>query len=380
MGFLLVFFLGWLFLYADRTALYPLLTIIGKEFSLSGVQIGSITSSFFVTYALMQVPGGVLADRWGYRKTLGATYALAGLALAGIAVGGVTYGLLLAFVGLHGLGAGCFFPSSFGYMLTRSAPNRRAFNGAVVFTGLFVGLGFGLLMAGPLYAWLDSWRLPFFLLAGPTLALAAYYGLRMKEIPRKRSATKLSAVFFDWSVIAVMLANFCSLYGFWLAVSWGPAFLQSERNLSVTHSGVFTALYAAAAIPASLLAGRISDRIGRKRLCVILFPLAAAAVLVMSFAHSRLWLALSLLAFGALGKPAVEPIMLAWLGDRVARVKPEAMGSTMGVVNFIGQVSGVIAPVLTGWIRDVSGSLAGGFYVGGAIVFAGFLLCLSARE
>ena len=63
MGFLLVFFLGWLFLYADRTALYPLLTVIGKEFSLSGVQIGSITSSFFVTYALMQVPGGVLADR-----------------------------------------------------------------------------------------------------------------------------------------------------------------------------------------------------------------------------------------------------------------------------------------------------------------------------
>ena len=362
MGFLLVFFLGWLFLYADRTALYPLLTVIGKEFSLSGVQIGSITSSFFVTYALMQVPGGVLADRWGYRKTLGATYALAGLALVGIAVGGVTYGLLLAFVGLHGLGAGCFFPSSFGYMLTRSAPDRRAFNGAVVFT------------------WLESWRLPFVLLAGPTLALAAYYGFRMKEIPRKRSATKLSAVFFDWSVIAVMLANFCSLYGFWLAVSWGPAFLQSERNLSVTHSGVFTALYAAAAIPASLLAGRISDRLGHKRLCVLLFPLATAAVLVMSFAHSRLWLALSLMAFGALGKPAVEPIMLAWLGDRVARVKPEAMGSTMGMVNFIGQISGVIAPVLTGWIRDVTGSLAGGFYLGGAIVFAGFLLCLSARE
>ena len=379
-GFLLVFFLGWVFLYADRTALYPLLAIIGEEFSLTGVQIGSITSSFFVTYAFMQVPGGLLADRWGYRKTLGGMYALAGLALLGIAIGGVSYSLLLVFVGLHGLGAGAYFPSSFGYMLTRSDPDRRAFNGAVIFTGVFVGLGFGLLMAGPLYRALESWRVPFVFLAGPTLALAGYYAFRLKEIPRRRSPAKFSSVFFDWSVIAVMLANFCSLYGFWLAVSWGPAFLQAERGLSVTGSGAFTALYAAAAIPASLVAGRFSDKVGRRKLCVILFPLSAGAVLVMSFAESKLWLALSLVAFGGLGKPALEPVMLAWLGDRVSRVKPEAMASTMGVVNFVGQASGIVAPILTGWIRDVSGSLAGGFYLGAAIVSCGFLLCLFAKE
>ena len=379
-GYLFVFFLGWAVLYADRTALYPLLSIIGEEFSLTGVQIGSITSSFFVTYAFMQVPAGVLADRFGHRKTLTVCYALAGIALLGIAFGGVTYGLLLVFVALHGVGAGAYFPCSFGYMLTRSAPERRAFNGAVIFTGLFVGLGFGLLLAGPLYSALKSWRLPFIILTAPTLALAVYYGFRLRDLPRQQSEAKITAVFFDKSVIFVMLANFCSLYGFWLAVSWGPSFLQAERNMNLTHSGVYTALYAAAAIPASIWVGRISDKVGRRKLCVILFPLAVAAILLMSVAHSRMWLAVSLVAFGALGKPAVEPVMVAWIGDRVSRIKPEAMGSTMGVVNCIGQLSGIAAPVLTGWIRDITGSLEGGFYLGGAIVVCGFLLCLFARE
>jgi MFS family permease len=100
----------------------------------------------------------------------------------------------------------------------------------------------------------------------------------------------------------------------------------------------------------------------------------------MPFATSGLWLALSLVAFGALGKPAVEPVMLAWLGDRVSRIKPEAMSSTMGVVNFVGQASGILAPILTGWIRDESGSLEGGFFLGAAVVFCGFLLCLFAKE
>lgn len=379
-GFLLVFFLGWVVLYADRTALYPLLSIIGKEFSLTGLQIGSITSSFFVTYAVMQVPAGILADRLGHRKILAVFYALAGVALLGIALGGMTYGLLLLFVALHGVGAGAYFPCSFGYILTRSLPERRAFNGAVVFTGLFVGLGFGLLLAGPLHTALQSWRLPFIILSVPTIALAVFYAFRLRDLPRQVSRVKVSAVLSDRSIVFVMLANFCSLYGFWLAVSWGPAFLQAERNMSLTGSGVLTALYAAAAIPASILIGRISDKIGRRRLCVFLFPLAVLAILMMSLAQSKLWLAVSLIAFGALGKPAVEPVMVAWIGDRVSQIKPDAMGSTMGVVNFIGQLSGAVAPILTGWIWDITGSLEGGFYLGGAIVFCGFLLCLFARE
>ena len=160
----------------------------------------------------------------------------------------------------------------------------------------------------------------------------------------------------------------------------GAGFSSSGAEYEFNWFWSPTALYAAAAIPASILIGRISDKIGRRRLCVLLFPLAVLAILMMSLAQSRLWLAVSLIAFGALGKPAVEPVMVAWIGDRVSQIKPDAMGSTMGVVNFVGQLSGAVAPVLTGWIWDVTGSLEGGFYLGGAIVFCGFLLCLFARE
>jgi MFS family permease len=89
---------------------------------------------------------------------------------------------------------------------------------------------------------------------------------------------------------------------------------------------------------------------------------------------------LILMAYGLVGKLAWDPLGIAWLGDYVSRTHPEAVGAAVTLFSFISVMSAVIGPPVTGWIKDVTGSLAGGFYLAGALALAGFLLSLGPAD
>lgn len=65
-----LFWLGWIFMYADRTILNPVMGELEKEFGLSGTQLGILNSVFYFSYALLQVPAGILGDKIGKKKVL----------------------------------------------------------------------------------------------------------------------------------------------------------------------------------------------------------------------------------------------------------------------------------------------------------------------
>ena len=70
--------IGALFMYADRTVLYPMLEVIAAEFKLGGTATGFITSTYFLLYVLMQVPAGLLGDAFGLKGVLMGFYLLGG--------------------------------------------------------------------------------------------------------------------------------------------------------------------------------------------------------------------------------------------------------------------------------------------------------------
>ena len=67
---LALLFLGWCLSYLDRMAMNVGIVQIAKDFNLSPSVMGVVLSSFFAGYALMQVPGGWLADKFGSRKVI----------------------------------------------------------------------------------------------------------------------------------------------------------------------------------------------------------------------------------------------------------------------------------------------------------------------
>jgi MFS family permease len=180
----------------------------------------------------------------------------------------------------------------------------------------------------------------------------------------------------DPTLLCMNLSAFCVLYGWFALLSWGPVFFQTERGMSLTMSGLYTLVIAITAMPSGLVLGRVSDRIGRKRIILALLPLMALTLIAVVQVHSQSGMLLVLLAYGLVGKLAWDPIGIAWLGDYMSRTRPEAVGAAVALFSFTSVMSAVIGPPLTGWIKDLTGSLAGGFHLAAILVLVGFFLSL----
>lgn len=375
---LAAFAAGWAVVYADRTALYPLLTVIAGDFALSSTEAGLLTSTYFLLYLVLQIPAGMAGDRWGLKKVLLATYALVGAGVLGLGLAGANYASLLFFVGLHGLGAGGYYPAAYGTMLQVVPPERRGISAAVVGTGMAAGLLAGLAMSGPVYDWLGSWRAPFLLLSVPTFLMLGFFHL---AVPAVRSAGAASwrdyrAILADRDLWLINIITFTALYGFWVAVTWGPTFLKLERGFSLGQAGFYTGLVALTALPAGLVWGRLSDRYGRKPLALLVLPCAALTLGVLSQVTSAPAIVAALLAFGLFSNSAFTPIMAAWTGDIVSRRYPGLMGAAVGVFNFVVMSAAIVAPTVSGYLRDTTGSLVPAMLAGSALVLAGSFLLL----
>ena len=378
---MVLFAIGWAFVFINRTALYPLLPIVRTQFNLTNAQAGLITSSYYLFYVLLQIPAGVAGDRFGHKRILVVTYALSGLGVLAFGLLGTSYVGLLATTVLYGGAAGGFHPMAFSLTM-RSVPQReRGLATAFINSGSAVGLVVGLSMAGPLFLMMGNWHLVFIGLAVPTLLLSLLFALNVRpSLPEKGETHPQVALLRNRNLVFIYMASFCSLYAFATAVVWGPTYFQTERGLGLAVSGAFTAIVALGGIPAGLYFSRLSDRWGRKPFAIALMPLAGLALAGVALVHGLGFNILLMLVYGATGKLAWEPIAVAWTGDHVNMSNPRSIGAALALFGTIGMTSSVIAPVVGGWIRDQTGSLVGAFILAGALLAIGGLLMTGPRE
>jgi MFS family permease len=375
---------GWTLLYADRTALYPLLSVIGKDFNLSNTQIGTITSSYFLVYVAMQIPSGILADWVGKKQLLMLTFFIAGVALLGFGTFARSYILLLLFTAFHGFGAGAYYPSAYGIMLKTVDSGQWGIAAAIVNLGMSFGLIIGLTISGPLYLYFKSYSGIFTALSLLTLLAAPLFYKVLPDVGKgsegNSRAFPVVKILKNSNILLINLAQFCALYGYWTAVTWGATFFQEERGIGMGLAGLFVAIVGISAILPSLVMGKVSDKIGRKKIALILFPLGAATIFLMAYARSTFAILLSLVAYGIVGKSSWDPIAVAWAGSHAIAMDKNALGTAMGVFNFSGMMSAVVAPVVTGFIRDITGSLVTAYYVAALVSLLGGVLVVFIRE
>jgi MFS family permease len=304
------------------------------------------------------------------------------VAAVGIAGFGLAhnYTALLLVAGLHGAGAGPYYAMAYSLMIYAVPPQLRGVASGVINGGMSLGLATGLAMAGPIYQASGSWRMPFLVLALPTLVALVLYQALVREVRAPvRRIVPVAALWADPTLLCMNLAGFCVLYGWWVVLSWGPVFFQTERGIGLTRSGLYTLVIALTAIPSGLILGHLSDRIGRKRIILTMLPLMAIALAAIPQVTSTRGMLIALLAYGVVGKLAWDPLSIAWLGDYVARRRPAVVGTAVAFFSFTSVTSAIVGPPVTGWIKDVTGSLAGGFYVAAAVVLLGFgLSCIPA--
>lgn len=373
-----VLILGWTVLYADRTALYPLLSTIAKTLGISSTQAGAITSAYFFFYVLLQIPSGFAADKWGAKRVLITMFALSGLGIIGFGLFGTSFPLLMFFSALHGLGAGAYYPCCFGTMLTTVPAENRGMTSGLIGMGMALGILGGMAVSGPLYQLFGDYRTLFLIFSIPTVFMLLLFEKHLPDV-RNTTSSSLAAykkLFRDRDIWKINLATFTSLYGFWAAATWGPTFLQAERNFSLTQSGLYTGLIALTALPGGILWGRLSDRLGRKKTALIVLPISGAALFFLTRAQSFPGIIATLLFFGLFSNTAFSPIAISWVGDIVDRRHPGAMGAAVGFFNGTIMSSAVAAPLVSGFLRDLTGSLVPAILAGCLLMFGGTALLL----
>jgi len=363
-------------IYADRLSISPLMNLIQHEFNLSFSAVSLLLSIYFFTYVLFTIPAMLIAERYGYKRTMVAFLLVAAGALALAGLFGTSFYSLLLLLGIHGLGAGVYYPTAFT-ISNRIAPAAgRGFATATINSGMGIGTIAGLGVAGPLLGILPDWQAILLVLSVPTFAVALLLQRSIRIPETRESPFRLSmfpSLLKNRRFVAICCMMFCSLYGYWVILTWGPSFLQSTRDLGVFYSGLATAIFAAVAIPSAIIVGRHTDRIGRRRGALAILPLAALSIFAMALANSLPLFIAGIVLYGVVGKLTLDPVAVAWTQELVG---PETVGAALAVLNVFAMGSSIVAPVVTGVLADLSGTLAYGFYFGGVVVLLGTLFVL----
>jgi len=368
----------------DRTALSIAMPTIAKEFQLSPTMQGVVLSAFFWSYALLQVPGGWMIDRFGPRALVAGATILWGLfqSLAAAATGGVS--LLLTRIGL-GAAEAPLFPAGAKLSSLWLSPAERGRGAVFMDSGAPLGAAFGGAIISFLILSLESWRLAFLVAGLATIALGLVAWLYLRDDPATHpgvndaerahiagavagtDGTAQAAVpdeapqrIAARSMTGLMLGRMSwAMINFGL-LTWGPSYLAQARGFDLKQLGYATFVIFLCGMAGSLFAGFTADALivrgwargtvyramlgfsGLATLCTFLVlpnvtdPVMAVAVLSVT---------LFFLYWGSLYWSL--PVILA------PRDKVGLLGGTM---NFAGSASGIAVPILTGVILQMTGT------------------------
>lgn len=386
-------FVGWILIYADRTIINPIQSEIGAAFDLTNAQLGLISSVFFLAYAIAQIPLGTVGNNIGRRLVIMFGFILCGITTytSGIATG---FGMFLIFRVLAGIGQGAYYGPQYA-LSTEAIPTKSLTIGtAIINSGMAFGTSGGYLLSSYLVLQKGMhWSVPFAVMAVPTIIVGILFQVLLKErVVRPEdqgressvqtqkdvgSSVSLKEIFTNRNLLCSFILCFCSIYANFVIITWLPDYLQTERGYTGTLVGIISSLVPWASIPGALLFARLNDKMKQtKKLVYILVPIAMIATFGIAYVPNSMLLPV-LVIYGLTGKLALDPILVAF----VTRNAPKSsLAVVLSAYNFIGMSGSILAPYITGWIADITGSMRVGFYLGAAMLLIGGFVFSLVRE
>lgn len=369
--------LAFLCSFIDRLSWPPIIPMAAGELGLSAAEAGGFMSAFFFGYLLTQLPGGMLADRWGSRKVLLYSLFLMGIFTIGLALTtGFLQGIALRF--LAGFGSGAVLAASVKGVYDHVSAEHRAMAMGFFMTSAPLGLLLANILS-PLVALQYGWRSSF-LLAG-SITLAAFI-LAWMILPRRSElrivpAAGKSGIKFELKdmltnrdLMLTAAAGFFAMWGTWGTLTWANAYMHQGLGLSLKQSGQTMALFGLGALIGQPIVGWLSDRLRQRRRQTSMVILTFFAGLLWLFGRNQdvQYLAVLTPLLGA-GAFVFGPVLNTFISELVAA---RHVATAIGFCNGVWQVGSLISPVTAGMVLDRTGSYLGAF----SILAAGPLLAV----
>ena len=371
--------------YFDRATLSMALPYISKDLNLGPQEKGMLLSSFFWSYALMQIPVGWLSDRVNLRWLYAGAFALWSIAqgLTGFAD---TLLILITFRILLGIGESIYLPGGSKIVSLMFTSKERGLP-----VGLFdFGTRTGLVLEALIVPWSllhYGWRRTFMVVGFAALLwLLPWLFLTPKRLQEDGavqaartptpSKEKILSLLTNRNLWGICIGFFCFDYYWYMLVTWLPDYLITVRNMEVMKAGIYSALPFLVFGVSQPIGGWISDRLVQKgwdetftRKMIVTISFATGLLLIPAARVESANAALALIMGACLvgvGAGNLQVILQCC-------APPNEVGLWTGIENFIGNLAGIIAPLATGYIIAKTGAYSSAFALAAIVLVSGLL-------
>jgi MFS family permease len=336
-----------------------------QEFAIGASELGNLSAFYFYSYVAMQIPTGILADRWGPRRLLTAGAAVAAI---GTAIFACSPDFWWASAGrlLIGASVAVAFVSMLKLATHWFAARQFALASGMALTFGVVG---GVIAGVPLRMLIETWgwRPVMGVSAAVTGLLSLAIWLRVRDDPRDLAhashAPAASAGGQHGSILRGM-AEVLSYRNIWIlliapigvagavltfAGLWGVPYLRQVHGLETRSAAAITSLLLIAWAIGGPLLGTLSERLGRRRpLYVWTTAAALAGWLLIIFAPLPLWLLIVALLFTGL----FSGNLIIGFAFAKESVPARLVGTAAGICNMGPLLGGMLLQPAVGWLLD----------------------------
>jgi ACS family glucarate transporter-like MFS transporter len=383
--------------YADRAIVSIAGPAMADEFGLDPVALGLIFSAFGWSYALGQLPGGWILDRFGTKWVYAASITLWSAftlfqGLVGFVTGGAAFALLFGLRFMVGLSEAPSFPANARLVSAWFPSVERGFASAVFNSAQY----FATVIFAPFMAWIVhdfGWRKVFWVMGGLGIGVVLIW-IRVIHSPRQHprmseqelallreggalldseETTQATRKGHGWNVIRQLLTN-RMLVGIYVAqysittltyffLTWFPVYLVKERGFTILQAGFAAVAPALCGFLGGILGGIISDRLLKatgsltlaRKAPIVAGMLLSTVIIACNFVDSSA-IVVTLIALAFFGK-GIGSLGWAVVSDTSPRQAP---GLNAGLFNTFGNLAGITTPIAIGYIVKASGgSFAG---------------------
>ncbi|MEN6565028.1 MAG: MFS transporter [Veillonellales bacterium] len=368
----------------DRGALGVAAPIMIKDLGIDAGHMGIALSFFYLSYIVCMMPVGWFSDRYGAKRVLGIAAAIWAVMSASTAFVQGFYGLMAARLGV-GVGEAAGNPLGAKVIGENFPSEQRATATGFFLSGSKLGMAAVPIVMGFLIAqW--NWRIAFLITGLGSLLWCVFWHFGFKETrehaaittPGKKMVIPWRQLLTSRAIIGLMITKFFLDYLWVFFVSWLPGYLIMERGFSIIKMGIYASIPWVIGFLAQPAVGSFSDwliqkgvNVSKARKYVLVgSQLVAASVIGVGYVDNPV-MAVILLTINIAGESASAGIMWTIL----AEVSPKGMGGTVpSAVNTVSSFAGILAPTITGFIYQFTGSFQMALFVAGG----GVLLSMCA--
>jgi ACS family hexuronate transporter-like MFS transporter len=352
---LVILLLSWILANADRVAMSIAIIPITHEFQLSAESAGLVLSSFYISYALMQLGAGWLSDRMGSRAILVFSVACWSVFTAMTGAAGGLVSLLLIRV-LFGIGEGGFVPASTVTVAEAFPVKERARAKSLVIGASLLGSAIG---SGGIAALIHTygWRHAYQVFGVVGIAVAIALWLIVKKSPRREAGSRVAGAFGTLLRSPVlrttMIIFFCCNIVYVGLISWMPSFIIKTRHLDIVHVGAMSAVPYLIAFGFLNLVGWLLDKVGqgRERLFMVFGACMITVFLLLMAVADSLPVLLTFWTLCLIGYSFVYGTVFA---IPLKHLPDTMVGGAAGIINFGGQLAAAVGPFVIGMLVDLS--------------------------